>query len=94
LHTIFQQRKGENFNALPKPIFQKLDEGSKKMEGLTIILMFIPFAHCMSATKSRSVRELQTSVGDPDPGSGALLTTGAGIRNRVFPDPGSLETKF
>jgi hypothetical protein len=29
------------------------------------------------------------SVADPDPGSGAFLTPGSGIRNRVFPDPGS-----
>jgi hypothetical protein len=26
---------------------------------------------------------------DPDPGSGAFLTPGSGIRNRFFPDPGS-----
>ncbi len=25
----------------------------------------------------------------PDPGSGAFLTPGSGIRNRFFPDPGS-----
>jgi hypothetical protein len=30
-----------------------------------------------------------SSVADPDPGSGALLTPGSGIRNRFFPDPGS-----
>jgi hypothetical protein len=29
------------------------------------------------------------SVGDPDPGSGAFLTPGSGIRNRFFSDPGS-----
>jgi hypothetical protein len=29
------------------------------------------------------------SVADPDPGSGAFLTPGSGIRNRFFPDPGS-----
>jgi hypothetical protein len=29
------------------------------------------------------------SVSDPDPGSGAFLTPGSGIRNRFFPDPGS-----
>jgi hypothetical protein len=28
------------------------------------------------------------SVADPDPGSGALLTPGSGIRNGFFPDPG------
>ncbi len=31
----------------------------------------------------------KTSVADPDPGSGAFLTPGSGIRNRIFPDPGS-----
>jgi hypothetical protein len=31
----------------------------------------------------------KTSVADPDPGSGAFLTPGSGIRNRFFPDPGS-----
>jgi hypothetical protein len=30
-----------------------------------------------------------SSVADPDPGSGAFLTPGSGIRNRFFPDPGS-----
>jgi hypothetical protein len=29
------------------------------------------------------------SVADPDPGSGAFLTPGSGIRNRIFPDPWS-----
>ncbi len=29
------------------------------------------------------------SVADPDPGSGAFLTPGSGIRNGFFPDPGS-----
>jgi hypothetical protein len=29
------------------------------------------------------------SGADPDPGSGAFLTPGSGIRNRFFPDPGS-----
>ncbi len=29
------------------------------------------------------------SVADPDPGSGAFLAPGSGIRNRFFPDPGS-----
>ncbi len=29
------------------------------------------------------------SVADPDPGSGAFLTPGSGIRNRIFPDLGS-----
>ncbi len=29
------------------------------------------------------------SVADPDPGSGAFLTPGSGIRYRFFPDPGS-----
>ncbi len=35
------------------------------------------------------VRILQYSVADPDPGSGAFLTPGSGIRNRFFPDLGS-----
>ncbi len=30
------------------------------------------------------------SVADPDPGSGAFLTPGFGIRNGFFPDPGSI----
>ena len=30
-----------------------------------------------------------TNVADPDPGSGAFVTPGSGIRNRFFPDPGS-----
>jgi hypothetical protein len=35
------------------------------------------------------VARLGTSVADPDPGSGAFLTHGSGIRNRFFPDPRS-----
>jgi hypothetical protein len=35
-----------------------------------------------------SQRWLDSSVADPDPGSGAFLTPGSGIRNRFFPDPG------
>jgi hypothetical protein len=34
------------------------------------------------------------SVADPDPGSGAFLTPGSGIRNRFFPDPGSQDHIF
>jgi hypothetical protein len=34
--------------------------------------------------------DILTSVADPDPGSGAFLTPGTGIRDRFFPDPGSL----
>jgi hypothetical protein len=33
---------------------------------------------------------LQIRIRDRDPGSGAFLTPGSGIRNRFFPDPGSL----
>jgi hypothetical protein len=42
-------------------------------------------------TAYRSHMELMvgSSVADPDPGSGAFLTPGSGIRNRFFPDPGS-----
>jgi hypothetical protein len=32
---------------------------------------------------------LRSSVADPDPGSGAFLAPGFGIRKRFFPDPGS-----
>jgi hypothetical protein len=32
--------------------------------------------------------DLHCSVADPDPGFGAFLTPGSGIRNRFFPDPG------
>jgi hypothetical protein len=35
-----------------------------------------------------------SSVADPDPGSGAFLTPGSGIRNRFFPDPGSQDHIF
>ncbi len=34
-------------------------------------------------------RYLLSSVADPDPGAGAFLTPGSGIRNRFFQDPGS-----
>ncbi len=37
----------------------------------------------------KSNSTLVFSVADPDPGSGAFLTPGSGIRNRFFPDPGS-----
>jgi hypothetical protein len=43
-----------------------------------------------SQTMDRCGKKKQsTSVADPDPGSGAFLTPGSGIRNRFFPDPGS-----
>jgi hypothetical protein len=32
---------------------------------------------------------IETSVADPDPGSDAFLPQGSGIRNELFPDPGS-----
>jgi hypothetical protein len=35
------------------------------------------------------VADLDYSVADPDPGSGAFLTPGSGIRNRFIPDLGS-----
>jgi hypothetical protein len=31
----------------------------------------------------------RTSVADPDPGSGAFLPPGSGIRDEFLPDPGS-----
>ncbi len=39
----------------------------------------------------RDERDIYASVADPDPGSGigCFLTSGSGIRNRFFPDPGS-----
>ncbi len=32
---------------------------------------------------------MDSSDADPDPGSGAFLTPGSGIRNKFFSDPGS-----
>ncbi len=40
------------------------------------------YKHCTNDT-------LESSVADPDPGSGTFLTPGSGIQNRFFPDPGS-----
>ncbi len=48
----------------------------------TIFLLFSPKITQFLLPKFRS-------VADPDPGSGAFLTPGSGIRNRFFPDPGS-----
>jgi hypothetical protein len=39
--------------------------------------------------KSQKLIYTIPSVADPDPGSGAFLTSGSGIQNRFFPDPGS-----
>jgi hypothetical protein len=38
--------------------------------------------------------KVAASVADPDPGSGAFLTPGYGIRKRFFPDPGSQNHTF
>ncbi len=35
------------------------------------------------------IKPVSCNVADPDPGSGAFMTSGSGIRNRFFPDPGS-----
>jgi hypothetical protein len=48
------------------------------------------------------MQEMQTSIlplrllynSVADPGSGAFLTPGSGIRNRFFPDPGSQTHTF
>ncbi len=42
-----------------------------------------------SMWKSSAFTSDSGSVADPDPGSGAFLTPGSGIRNMFFPDPGS-----
>jgi hypothetical protein len=43
----------------------------------------------ISDLRRSGYESLFTSVADPDPGSGAFLTPGSGIRNGFFPDPGS-----
>jgi hypothetical protein len=46
--------------------------------------------HSWKCRKMRKIpAKVKSSVADPDPGSGAFLTPGSGIRNRFFPDPGS-----
>jgi hypothetical protein len=52
---------------------------------LSIILLGVDEYHF----KVLLVASLLSSVADPDPGSGAFLTPGSGIRNRFFPDPRS-----
>jgi hypothetical protein len=49
------------------------------------------FALFYSSLKIYAIKNknIPASVADPDPGSGAFLTPGSGIRNRFFPDPGS-----
>jgi hypothetical protein len=59
------------------------------------------FAGILSATDEKNsirirsririrIREtVARSAADPNPGSGAFLTPGSGIRNGFFPDPGS-----
>jgi hypothetical protein len=49
------------------------------------------FSHVDSQIQIRLIENVIAllSVADPDPGSGAFLTPGSGIRNRFFPDPGS-----
>ncbi len=62
-----------------------------------------PYWECGSGSRSKEIDKVKwtnkpdfqpfkmavVSVADPDPGSGAFLTPGSGIRNRFFPDPGS-----
>jgi hypothetical protein len=43
----------------------------------------------MPNDKMMTLIMIMTSVADPDPGSGAFLSLGSGIRNRIFPDTGS-----
>ncbi len=49
------------------------------------------YLSCMRGNFAIEVKARSTviSVADPDPGSGAFLTPGYGIRNRFFPDPAS-----
>jgi hypothetical protein len=51
--------------------------------GTTTLSLFYTKTFSVVRTSSSS------SVADPDPGSGAFLIPGFGIRNRIFPDPGS-----
>jgi hypothetical protein len=46
------------------------------------------FMTCQQAAQ-QLLSAVQVSVADPDPGSGAFLTPGSGIRNTFFPYPGS-----
>jgi hypothetical protein len=41
------------------------------------------------AVRNCSMPLVKDSVADVNPGSGAFLTPGSGIRNRFFSDPGS-----
>jgi hypothetical protein len=57
---------------------------------------FCIFETCQDRTQRAAVQranvlgnQLSNSVADPDPGSGAFLTPGSGIRSGFFPDPGS-----
>ncbi len=47
-----------------------------------------PGSESGSVNSELRIRILAISVADPDPGSGAFLTPGSGIRNGFFPDPG------
>jgi hypothetical protein len=56
-----------------------------------MVIKSVDFLNCLSGTGYGTVFYFlaETSVADPDPGSGAFLTPGSGIRNRFFPDLGS-----
>ncbi len=58
----------------------------KELEPEFVILAPAPGDNLISAPR---LPTLTSSVADPDPGSGAFLTPGSGIRDGFFPDPGS-----
>jgi|LakMenEpi03Aug12_release.lakeMendotaPanAssembly.Ray.scaffolds.fasta_scaffold1521903_1 hypothetical protein len=60
--------------------------GSKSDLGIFILVKKIEFH---PVPLNSIVYSVLASVADPDPGSGAFLTPGSGIRNRFFQDPGS-----
>ncbi len=53
------------------------------------LLLCAIFSKSSKNSVGKKCFDMIISVADPDPGSGAFLTPGSGIRNRFFPDPGS-----
>jgi hypothetical protein len=95
LETIFWVKILQFFDA--DPGWKKFGSGVRdKHPGFATLLGFTKEIITQTLYEN-SVKEIHMiisiivllSVADPDPGSGAFLTPGSGIRDRFFPDPGS-----
>ncbi len=93
VHTFFYSRSYKicrklfNQALTPPPPPHFYTQGGLRL-GVSSHLLLVLERKIFNATISRLCMVV-ISISDPDPGSGAFLTPGSGIRDRFFPDPGS-----